>query len=915
MLTRRRLSFTLSLLLTVLMAQLLLSRDVQAAGPNSITTPDTVGDVGSHSSVVLDSTGNPVIAYYDEENGDLKVMHCNDANCAGNDESITNPDNAGTVGREPSLVLDANGYPVISYNEANTYILKLMHCNDVNCAGGDESTAMLINRNGWQSSLLLDAAGYPVISVYNYTERTLTIIHCSDANCTGAKSTTNPDTNGDVGASTSLQLDANGFPVVSYYDVTNGGLKILHCNDVNCDGGGESITKPDATPLGWQWGTSLELDSNGYPVISYLDYSNDDLKVMHCNDVNCAGNDESIVSVDTSGMTGYYSSLELDASGYPVISTLVIQGSYIRVIHCNDANCAGGDESITQPDTITNAIVVGTYTSLVLDANGYPVVSYYEPGNGDLKVLHCANANCTANSAPVANNDSYSTNESTALTLAAPGVLGNDSDADGNALTALIVVNPTHGTVVLNPDGSFIYTPVTGYYGLDSFTYKANDGTGDSNVATVSLTVNAVNDAPVATNDNYITNEDTPLALAAPGVLGNDSDPENATLTALIVSNPAHGTVTLNADGSFSYTPAANYNGADSFTYMANDGTGDSNVATVSLTVNAVNDAPVATNDSYSTNEDTVLTVAAPGVLGNDSDVEGSALTASVVIGPNHGTTTLNTDGSFTYTPALNYSGPDSFTYKVTDGALNSNIATVNLSVTPVEDIPSYAVDNTDNGYSQIVIIDPLTGVVTPFGARQALDIEDVALHPTTGVLYASTGGNGTQKGWLYRVDRTTGVLTAIGQTDSKGVMALTFRASDATLWGWVEGTGLIQINLTTAKSTVITKNSAKFEGLAWAANGKLYLARDKTLTEYNPTNQTFTTFATNLPKGTESLDTLPTGRLVGGARDSKITLFSYNLTTKQIISTKTLTGATGFAFKSIEGLTWHASLTPPPGF
>ena len=146
----------------------------------------------------------------------------------------------------------------------------------------------------------------------------------------------------------------------------------------------------------------------------------------------------------------------------------------------------------------------------------------------------------------------------------------------------------------LNADGSFTYTPAANYHGPDSFTYKANDGTVDSNVATVSITVNPVNDAPVADDDSYSTAEDTALTVPAPGVLGNDTDVENDTLTAVLVTGPSHGAVTLNADGSFSYTPGLNYNGSDSFTYKANDGAADSNVATVSITVDPVNDAPVA---------------------------------------------------------------------------------------------------------------------------------------------------------------------------------------------------------------------------------------------------------------------------------------------------------------------------------
>jgi VCBS repeat-containing protein len=138
----------------------------------------------------------------------------------------------------------------------------------------------------------------------------------------------------------------------------------------------------------------------------------------------------------------------------------------------------------------------------------------------------------------------------------------------------------------------------------------------------------------------------------------------------------------LNANGSFVYTPFANFSGADSFTYKANDGKVDSNTASVSVTVNAVNDAPVAQNDSYSAQENTVLSVTTvQGVLANDSDADSPALTAAVVAGPSHGTLVLNLDGSFTYTPAINYVGSDSFTYRANDGFLNSNTATVSITI------------------------------------------------------------------------------------------------------------------------------------------------------------------------------------------------------------------------------------------
>src|SRR5207244_3177414 len=131
-----------------------------------------------------------------------------------------------------------------------------------------------------------------------------------------------------------------------------------------------------------------------------------------------------------------------------------------------------------------------------------------------------------------------------------------------------------------------------------------------------------INQAPVATADAYGTAEDTTLTITAPGVLANDTDVDGASLRAVLVSGPSHGTLSLNANGAFSYTPAANYNGSDSFTYKANDGSTDSAPAVVTLTITAVNDAPVANPDSYSTAEDTTLTITAPGVLANDTDVD-----------------------------------------------------------------------------------------------------------------------------------------------------------------------------------------------------------------------------------------------------------------------------------------------------
>src|SRR5690606_34397942 len=164
------------------------------------------------------------------------------------------------------------------------------------------------------------------------------------------------------------------------------------------------------------------------------------------------------------------------------------------------------------------------------------------------------------------------------------------------------------------------------FFGSDAFTYRASDGNTTSALVTVTINVNSVNDAPVAVADGYSTNEDNVLSVSAPGVLGNDSDAEGTVLTAVLGAGVSNGSLTLNSNGSFTYTPNTNFFGSDSFTYQASDGNVASNPVTVTITIDPVNDAPVAVADGYNTDEDTPLTITAPGVLGNDSDVDGNSI-------------------------------------------------------------------------------------------------------------------------------------------------------------------------------------------------------------------------------------------------------------------------------------------------
>ena len=413
-----------------------------------------------------------------------------------------------------------------------------------------------------------------------------------------------------------------------------------------------------------------------------------------------------------------------------------------------------GNDSDGDGDAIGAILVTGpAHGTLTLDANGALAYTPDPDFNGDDAFSYRASdgtlssdpttARITVrpvNDTPVASSDRYEVDEDGVLAVAAPGVLGNDTDIDGDALSAELVATTIHGTLSLRPDGSFTYAPAANFFGSDSFRYAARDAALASAAVTVTITVRPVNDAPQAAPDSYTVDEDWTLDASAPGVLGNDTDIDSPSLTATIVSAPAHGSLVFSSDGSFGYVPDPNFNGADAFVYRASDGALESGDTTVEIRVLPVNDPPVAVGDAYTVAEDGVLAVASPGVLANDTDVDGDALGARVVTYPDHGDLILENDGSFTYVPAPNYNGPDQFTYRVSDG-IETSTATVTLTVTAVADPPNA----NDDAYGAVVgtpLTVPAPGVLANDSAETGTLTAVLVTAPAHGTLTLAADGS-----------------------------------------------------------------------------------------------------------------------------------------------------------------------------
>lgn len=368
------------------------------------------------------------------------------------------------------------------------------------------------------------------------------------------------------------------------------------------------------------------------------------------------------------------------------------------------------------------------------------------------------------NDAPVAGDDALAADEDTAATVDVATLLQNDTDVDGDTLSVTALGTPSSGTAALDA-GVVTYTPADNFTGTATFTYTLSDGNGGMDTGEVTVTVGGENDPPVAVDDTVTTAEDTVLDIPSTMLTANDTDADGQALSVTMITGvPVGGTAVL-AGGTITFTPAANFNGTGGFDYVVSDGA-DTDTGHVTVTVTPVNDPPVATAGTATTAEDTGVTVTIAA-----TDVDGQPLTFAVAMMPASGTLgaisqLTPTTASVTYTPSANFNGGDSFTFTASDGTATSAPAAVMITVTPVNDGPVAAGQNT-------TCPEDTTCTITLAGT-------DVDGDPLT---FAIAGGpsSGTL-GPVTQVTPTTATVTYRGNSNSTADDAFTFTVNDGTV-------------------------------------------------------------------------------------------------------------------------------------
>ncbi|MED5247666.1 MULTISPECIES: tandem-95 repeat protein [Priestia] len=500
--------------------------------------------------------------------------------------------------------------------------------------------------------------------------------------------TTNEDTSV---TSMVIATDIDGNPLT--YSLQNAPVNGI----VNVSLDGMYTYTPNADFNGIDQFTALVSDGQGGTAISTIT-----ITILPVNDPPVGPNEITIVTPEETPVTSQIVATDPDGE----VLTYTLQDP-----PTNGVAVVNGDGTFTYTPN-ENYIGNDTFTVLISDPSGAFIVT---------NVLVIVTP---VNDAPVVPDYAFVINEDTSLNSRVVA-----TDVDGNPLTYGLLTGPANGTVVVNPDGSYSYTPNENYNGVDSFSVVVSDGQGGTAISTITITIQPVNDPPVGpVVVTLVTNEDTSISNQITAF-----DPDGEVLTYALQDPPTNGVAVVNGDGTFTYTPNENYTGNDTFTVLISDPSGAFIVTNVLVTVIPVNDAPVVPDYAFVINEDTSLNSRVVA-----TDVDGNPLTYGLLTGPANGTVVVNPDGSYSYTPNENYNGVDSFSVVVSDGQGGTAISTITITIQPVNDPPVgpvvvTLVTNEDTSISnQITAFDP-DGEVLTYALQDP---------PTNGV--AVVNGDGT---------------------------------------------------------------------------------------------------------------------------------------------------------------------------
>ncbi len=358
----------------------------QIPRPNSVTTLDSSGTVGQFTSITIGTDGLPIISYNDSSNGNLKIAHCGNATCTSGNTAVTL---AGSFSQATftSIAIHTDGFPIISYIDGVTGDLMVFDCGSINCISGINTLNLVDpDARGFFTSITIDPDGRPIISYY---DGDLKVAYCAHPKCASGIIISILDSQGIVGRYSSITIGTDGLPIISYQDVDDDDLKVAHCENKTCDSGNTAVIFESVGDVGEY--SSITIGTDGLPIISYYDRGNGDLRVGHCANRICTAG--TAVAVDSLGDVGKYSSITIGTDGLPVISYYDSSNGNLKIAHCGNVTCTSGNTAFIV-DSIFN---VGQHSAITIGTDGLPFISYYDVDNGDLKVAHCGNEFCIPN--------------------------------------------------------------------------------------------------------------------------------------------------------------------------------------------------------------------------------------------------------------------------------------------------------------------------------------------------------------------------------------------------------------------------------------------------------------------------------------------------------------------------------------